>query len=119
MKEIKIFFKNDIDFDEKININNYISKKVFDNKIQFNSNYTLKSCISYSNQINKYFADCYVNGIWVRFMDSKVEQLVSKNNLFEYEPQMLIYEQIEENNVSNPQFLNDTVFRVWSCSNLL
>ena len=103
-------FKNDIDFDEKININNYISKKVFDNKIQFNSNYTLKSCISYSNQINKYFADCYVNGIWVRFMDSKVEQLVSKNNLFEYEPQMLIYEQIEENNVSNPQFLNDTVF---------
>ena len=93
-------FKNDIDFDEKININNYISKKVIEKQLQFNLNYNLKSCISYSSQINKYFSDCYVNGIWVRITDSKVEKLGSRNNLFEYEPQILIYECIEEDNPS-------------------
>ena len=103
-------FKNDIDFDEKININNYISKKVIEKQLQFNFNYKLKSCISYSSQINKYFANCYINGIWVRITDSKVEKLGSKNNLFEYEPQILIYECIEEdnlNNSSNSGYLNN------------
>ena len=111
-------FRNDIDFDEKININNYISQKVIDKHIQFNLNYMLKSCISYSSQINKYLADYYDNGIWVRTIDSKVAKLGSKNNLFEFEPQILIYEQIEENNIENNSlnsgYINNSSFNAQS-----
>ena len=101
-------FKNDIDFDIHININKYISKKIFNNsETNINMNYMLKSCISYCSQIGKYFADCNINGIWTRFNDTKVKKLEGIKLLLEYETQILIYEQIDNtNNQSNPQNYN-------------
>ena len=86
--------KGDIDFETNINVNQYISKS---RTARFNlkTNYILKSCISFYN--NKYYADCYCNFnnnnyAWYRYMDDYIKILGSIKEIYDYEPQLLIYE---------------------------
>ena len=119
--DINIFFKND--FDE------HISKtRRKDNNI--NTIYELKAVISYVKFGNdgKYFADCMINkgnlkNIWLRYIDSYC-YIIQPNDIFNYEPQILIYEvsnsvnnqQISVNNINlnnnnniNNQFFNNNI----------
>ena len=99
-------FKRDVDFNINININEYISKsRTADFNI--NSNYILKACISYY-QPGKYIADCYLNNIgkWCRFMDNEVIMLNNVSEIYDYEPQILIYELNQQNNNNNFNFNN-------------
>ena len=77
-------FKGDIDFNMKLEM--------------YNKTYNLKACISsYSNQ--KYFSDVFINNIWYRYLEDKVEMLGDVNKqIHEYETQCLIYELEEINN---------------------
>ena len=85
-------FKGDIDFEINIDINEYVSKsRTVGSNI--NCNYILKACISYCSA-RKYFADCYLKGnnAWFRFMDNDVKMLNGVREIYECEPQILIYE---------------------------
>ena len=97
-------FYCDVDFEPSLNIINYFSIKR-SNNITYNPIYNLKACISYDQNLSKYFSDCYVakNNFsgWYRFIDDKVRKL--DNPYFEvhkYEPQLLIYE-LDQQNFNN------------------
>ena len=74
-----------------------------------NNNYILKSCISYKPDNGKYFADININpendlGKWIRYMDNQIRELNSFRGIYDFEPQILIYEQknrIQGNNNDN------------------
>ena len=71
-----------------------------------NNNYILKSIISYKPQANKYFADINTNlnsdlGQWNRYMDSQIQVLSSFSDIYKFEPQILIYEQMDLNQGNN------------------
>ena len=84
-------FLCDIDFGTKIDMSDFC--KYNDGNIKYI--YNLKACISLSN-FYKYFADIEINGNWFRYMEGQFKTLSSINNeIFIYEPQLLIYE-IEE-----------------------
>ena len=110
-------FFGDIDFPLTLNIINYFSLKRVNN-LNFKPVYKLKACISYDNNCGRYFADCLVNnmgqmGIWYRFMDDQVSILGNGQDIFKFEPQMLIYELDQQynmnlnNNIQNQQFNNN------------
>ena len=91
-------FKGDLFF----TFNFSISKYVIQNENN-NMNYTLKACISayfFNNNI-KYFSDIYINNNWYRFLDNSIKQ-INMNELYNYEPQILIYEL----NNNQSQFIN-------------
>ena len=102
--------KCDIDFPDKLTIKNeYILNKAI-NKFDFNPNYTLKACISFSPQ-KEYFAYININSNWYKYIDSgsKIARKYLPNqskDIRKYEPQILIYElykyyqNISFNNVS-------------------
>ena len=111
-------FYGDVEILSQFNIGNYFSKSRTLG-LNYNSNYSLKACISYCNT-GKYFADCYINnnnmlmGSWYRFMDNQVKYINNPNlEINKYEPQLLIYELDDSsyqktilNNINNWNNLN-------------
>ena len=97
--------RGDIDFDTKIDLSSYVCKSRTSN-FNLYLNYNLKAFISYQN--NKYYASCCFNlnnnKIWYRYLDDYVKPLESLKELYEFEPQLLIY---ELNYESNQQFNNN------------
>ena len=89
-------FYKDVDFSFNFDIREYISKTKTKG-ININTNYELKAVISYTKFGNegKYFADCKIksgmNHIWIRYVD-KYYFTIKPQNIFDNEPQILIYE---------------------------
>ena len=91
-------FKGDINFDTNINLKEYASEnKSKDDDIRI-MKYSLKSCICFNGV--KYFSYCYINftkdknnEVLYRFMDNEVVKVRGINELYNWEPQILIYEQ--------------------------
>lgn len=102
-------FNVDIDFGTRIDMTPICKFNMHGN---LKNIYNLRACVSAYNY-NKYFADVRLNGYWFRFMDGQFKTLDnSKNEIFLYEPQLLIYE-LEEpqnsfymNNIQNNNFFN-------------
>ena len=86
-------FNCDIDFGMKIDMSKYTKTNMHGN---IKNIYNLKACISLYNY-NKYFADVMINGNWFRYMDCKFKTLCY-NEVYIYEPQLLIYELEEPQN---------------------
>ena len=80
------------------NIGNNIKGDInFQLEITFlNKRYALKACISYCN-LPKYFTDVYINNNWYRYMEDQIK-VINISELYDYEPQLLIYELIDYNN---------------------
>jgi hypothetical protein len=90
-------FYRDINFDLVYDFDPYISKTRREGMF-LNTNYELKAVISYAQNLNeeKYFSDCKIKignmeSKWVRFIDNNI-LILHQQNIFEYEPQLLIYE---------------------------
>ena len=102
LKRYNHTFKGDLIFP----LNFSISKYAIQNGNN-NMNYTLKACIKayfYNNNI-KYFSDIYINNTWYRFLDNGIKQ-ININELYNYEPQILIYELInEQSKFINPFYI--------------
>ena len=96
--------KGDIDFDTSIDVNQYISKSSSTAGYNLITNYTLKACISFNN---KYYADCYINinnnNFWFRYTNEYKKMLSSNKEIYDYEPQILIYELNNKFNNENNQ----------------
>lgn len=105
-------FKGDVDFITDINISNYISKTRTAG-CNINPNYKLKACISTDND-NSYYADCLVNNIWYRFKDNNVTKLNGERNIYDNEPQILIY---ELNSKINEESINLNIYGNMNKSN--
>ena len=96
--------KCDVDFPIKFNISKYKACN------EGNKEYFLKGCISYgpiNNSNNwKYIADINLDpninseGRWIRYIDSNSSLLESSKRIYDFEPQILIYQlnDLEENN---------------------
>ena len=104
-------FSPDVNFDLNFNFYNYISKSKTQG-MNLNTNYELKAVISYANIGNEgiYFADCKIKGgnsndFWVRYIGLQ-NFPIKQNDLFVYEPQILIYEVSNINNISQQQSQN-------------
>ena len=99
--------KSDVDFPIHFNFSKYAAFN------EGNNDYTLKSCISYGSIPRygcKYFADINLDannnsqGRWVRYIDSHSYILESCTKIYDYKPQILIYQSndLEENiNINN------------------
>ena len=108
--------KCDIDFPYEFDISKYRNN---DGNNQ-NNIFVLKSCISYSNIPNfgrKYLADINIGvninlGRWVRYLDSTNQELKDFKELFNNEPQLLIYQikGLEQNNDININQGNYNIF---------
>ena len=96
-------YTGDKDPNFKINLNIDISQYKKD-KNDGNNNYTLKSCISFS-QLG-FFTDCLVKrenmeGEWYRYM-KKQQIAISQEKLFDFQPILLFYECCNnQNNINN------------------
>ena len=115
-------FKNDIDFWFNFDMEPFISTTRRQG-MNLNTIYELKAIISYVNFGNdgKYFADCKINNgnlnnTWIRYIDSNYS-LVQPNEIFTYEPQILIYEvsnktvnQVNGQNMMSTSFNNNNNF---------
>lgn len=85
-------YKNDLNFGESININNYFQS----GQNNFNNvYYNLKACVGLNN-FGKYFTDVKMNNTWYRFYGNQ-SSMINSNNIYIYEPQILIYELNEMN----------------------
>ena len=97
--------RNDVNYMFDFDFGNYISKTKTQG-MNLNTNYELKAVISYINIGigGKYFADCKIKAknmmqpMWFRYIDSQCFP-INKNDIFNYEPQLLIYE--VKNNFNN------------------
>ena len=99
-------FQNDINIFFKIDLDKHISTT---RRNRMNSTiYELKAVISFVKFGNdgKYFADCKINkgnlqNMWIRYIDSYCN-IIQPNDIFNYEPQILIYERSDSfNNLQN------------------
>ena len=105
-KREKLGIRNDIDFPIRLNISKYSG--VTEGRVL----YVLKSCISFmpmNNNPGVYFTDINLNlnsntGKWIRYYNDTVYELQNFNAIYNYEPQLLIYqlEDLEQNNHPNP-----------------
>ena len=103
-KRQKFTNKCDVDFPLHFDMSKY---SFYSNSNFENTFYVLKSCISLTNE-KKYCADINVSaetnsGKWIRYIDSKVIELDSSNDIKIYEPQILIYvlKSLEKKNNNN------------------
>ena len=96
-------YKCDIEFPIILSLNNdnIFCTYTIENIVN-NPEYSLKSCISYCKN-NKYIAYNYRNEFWYKYIDDKQEKIQNnKNEIYEFEPQMLIYElNLEKNRTIN------------------
>lgn len=95
-------YKGDIKFGLNFSIDNYVLEKNINNM-----NYVLKAIISsYSfNKQMKYFVDVLINNDWYRFLDNSLKKLKRIKDLYQYEPQLLIYE-LGNSQLNNDNFVN-------------
>ena len=107
----KHFFKNDLNFLFEFDIDNFITKTRTQG-MNINSYYELKAVISYfkSDNVGKYFADCKIKGnmnqnMWVRYIDYNYFP-VNPEEVLIYEPQILIYEVKNNNNMKMNNNIN-------------
>ena len=105
-------FNNDINFPVDLNMNPFVSQKI-NNMLHLNTNYALSSCISYDHNLKKYFADCCIksqNGnSFYRFINDQIMP-ININDIYQYEPQVLIYElKNQNNNQNNYVYLQNTM----------
>ena len=107
----KHFFKNDLNFLFEFDIDNFITKTRTQG-MNINSYYELKAVISYfkSDNVGKYFADCKIKGnmnqnMWVRYIDYNYFP-VNPEEVLIYEPQILIYEVKNNNNMNMNNNIN-------------
>ena len=109
-------FKGDIFFPQTLNIFNYYSFNRQKN-LGFCPMYNLKAVISYNSNMGKYFADCKTNNMgitgWYRFMDNQVCVLTNpQQDLYNFEPQLLIYELDPSQCNNNITFRNPFLFSI-------
>ena len=113
-KKLIIYFKRnihnykcDINFENQISISDYLCTK--ENNSKFKVNYILKACIYIDKK--KYFSIICINNNWYKYLNDKIEILHNpENQLYEYEPQILLYELNETNNIKEAnlfQNIND------------
>ena len=109
-------YRGDVDFQTNLNLIDYINTKRTQG-ININSNYILKSVISYSN-LGHYFADCFINNSWYRFINDQIFLLNGVRDVYEKEPQILIYELTNQNNSDNSsQYCNVNLNNNNNCNN--
>lgn len=106
-------FKGDINFDINIDLKNYFSEnKSIDNDYRA-SKYSLKTYICFNGV--KYLSYCYINftndknnDVLYRFIDDDVIKVKGIKELYDFEPQILIYEIQNESkaNTNNSKYIN-------------
>ena len=103
-------FHGDIDIEKKLNINKYIAVEHLTG-INSNSSYELKACVSLNNN-QQFISDIYINNIWYRFDNYRVDILGNvKNDINVFEPQLLIYELEEMKNNQIQQIMMNQMQR--------
>ena len=80
----------DINFPENLDIKDY-----YEQNQKMNNLYILKACVSLNYQ--GYFADINLNNNWFRYFGNQDPIQITKDNIYNYEPQLLFYE-LSENN---------------------
>ena len=84
----KHVFKSDFDFSFQISLNNYYERGVY----MSNNFYILKSCISLNNK-GIFFSYVNINNQWWRFCGNSSVYIGNiVHDIYQYEPQLLIYE---------------------------
>ena len=118
--------KCDVDFPIKFNFSKYTACKACN---EGNMEYVLKGCISYgliSNNNWKYIADVNLDannnsqGRWIRYIDANSYILESFKRIYDYEPQILIYQlnNLEENiNNNNNNNINNNILNNFNNNN--
>ena len=101
---------NDINFPIDLNMNEFVSQKI-NSMLNLNTAYALSSCISYDQNSGNYFADCCIksqNGNnFYRFINNQIMP-ININDIYQYEPQVLIYE-LKNQNSNNYCYLQNTM----------
>lgn len=103
LKRTNHTFKGDLNFTTYFSISKYVIQNGNNNM-----NYALKACISayYYNKNIKYFSDVCINNNWYRFLDNGKRKINNINELYKYEPQVLIYELInDQSKYINPFYI--------------
>ena len=107
-------YKCDIEFPIVLTLNNdnIFCTYTVENIIN-NPEYILKSCISFCRN-NKYIVYNYINEIWYKYIDDEQEKIQNnKNEIYEFEPQILIYElNLEKNRKINEKLydINNSLY---------
>jgi hypothetical protein len=96
-------YNNDINFPIDLNMNEFVSQKI-NSMLNLNTAYALSSCISYDQNSGNFFADCCIksqNGNnFYRFINNQIMP-ININDIYQYEPQILIYKLKNQNNNNN------------------
>jgi ubiquitin C-terminal hydrolase len=106
-------YKGDVFFKLNFSLCDYVLVKNINNK-----NYFLKAIISgyYYNKSMKYFVDICINNNWYRFLDNAFKKIKNINELYTYEPQILIYE-IYDSQSDDANFINPFYKRINNVNN--
>ena len=91
-------FNNDINFEININMEKYIRNSIG------NYEYSLKSLIAFNGM--KYISICFINNNFYKYIDTEGSQVQYLDGVYQYEPQILIYEKKTNQNFNN-QFCNN------------
>ena len=81
-------FNNDLNFDINIDMKKYIN-----NEFGFYI-YSLKSFIAFNG---KYISFCFINKKWYKYIDNNGSEVQDISELYQFEPQILIYERANQN----------------------
>ena len=91
-------------------MNEFVSQKI-NSILNLNTTYALSSCISFVQNSGNYFADCCIksqNGNnFYRFINNQIMP-ININDIYQYEPQVLIYE-LKNQNSNNYCYLQNTM----------
>ena len=102
-------FNGDIRFCLDINLNKYFFENNYNKNEKTEKNYSLKSCISLNE---KYLSFCCLNiknnKGWYKFIDDYVIGINGIEELYQFEPQILIYEINRDSNQDDNIFQNQS-----------
>ena len=100
----------DLSFERTIDLTKYRAGNIFNNSLNNNFNFELKSCIYYDKNSEKYLSICLDNnnGNCYKYVDNKCEMI--KNYMCDLEPKILLYEKCtgfaQKNNFSQNNSIN-------------
>lgn len=98
-------YKGDINFGLTFSISNF----VINNTIS-SMNYGLKSIIYRIGNKTKYCVDVLINNNWIRFYENQIKKIDNINELYRFEPEMLIYELInDQTSYMNPFYKQSNI----------
>ena len=104
-KRNKHIYKGDINFQLKYSISNYVIHNTLSSM-----NYALKSIIYRIDNKTKYCVDVLINNNWIRFFENQIKKLNDIKELYRFEPEMLIYELInDQTNYMNPFYKQSNI----------